>query len=295
MAGFTKLSLTLLALVAFAGNSVLCRWALAEYQMDPARFTLLRLVSGAMVLALLVFFTRRKQIAVQQLRPETQASLSWWGALWLVTYALAFAYAYVGIATGVGALVLFTAVQFSMLAISAWRGERYSVVEILGVACALSGFVYLVWPQLAAPVSVVSLLAMVLAGAAWGAYSTLGRGSPTPLLDTRIHFYRAVLLASPVLFIIEWQQQWSLPAVVLALTSGALTSAVGYAIWFKVLPHLRVTTAAVGQLSVPIIAALGGILFVNEPIESRFVIASAVILLSIFVVIKSRSNKRQTK
>lgn len=169
------------------------------------------------------------------------------------------------------------------------------MVEILGVTGALSGFVYLVWPQLTVPVSVMSLLAMLLAGAAWGAYSTVGRGSPTPLLDTKVHFYRAVLLASPTLLIIEWQHQWSLPAVVLAVTSGALTSTVGYAIWFKVLPHLRVSTAAVGQLSVPVIAAFGGIVFVNEPIETRFIIASTVILLSVFVVIKSRTNKNNTK
>ncbi|MDN7127136.1 DMT family transporter [Pseudidiomarina sp. 1APR75-33.1] len=290
---FEKFVLTLLALIAFAGNSVLCRWALAEYQLDPATFTLLRLVSGALTLAVILWLSQRRQQPAQT-RAGQQHPVSWWGALWLVCYAAAFAYAYVELATGIGALVLFSAVQFSMLLISAVRGERFSLLQILGIATALIGFCYLVWPQWSQPVSLTALMMMLLAGAAWGAYSTIGRGSRTPLADTLIHFRRASMLALPLLFWVNWQVQPAYEAVMLALMSGALTSAVGYAIWFKVLPQLQVTSAAVGQLSVPIIAAIGGIIFVGEPLEQRFVIASSVILVSIFVVTRSRINKNKT-
>lgn len=289
-----KLLLTLLALIAFAGNSVLCRWALAEYRLDPATFTLLRLISGALMLAVLVWLTQRKRSASLTPTIREQTTVSWWGALWLVIYAAAFAYAYISLATGVGALILFTAVQFSMLAISAVRGERFTAVQLLGIVTALSGFCYLVWPQWSQPVSLIPLVMMLVAGSAWGAYSTVGRGSRTPLADTMVHFRRAALLGLPLLFWVDWQAQPAPQALLLALSSGVLTSAVGYALWFKVLPQLRVTSAAVGQLSVPIIAAIGGSVFVGEALELRFVIASVVILLSIFAVTRSRVNKKET-
>ncbi|CAB0150239.1 hypothetical protein PSI9734_00795 [Pseudidiomarina piscicola] len=282
-----KLTLTFLALLAFAGNSVLCRWALVEYQMDPASFTLLRLASGAAVLIVLAGRGRAE--------PPRSQPTSWWGALWLLVYAAGFGYAYVGLATGIGALILFTAVQFTMLGLSALRGERHNLTQIVGICCALGGFGYLVLPQFSQPLSLASSVLMISAGIAWGAYSTLGRGALTPLKDTKVHFGRALILGLPLVFLIDSWQQWSVAATVLALSSGAITSAVGYAIWFKVLPQLRVTTAAVAQLSVPIIAALGGNLFVGEAISQRFTIASGIILISIFVVIKNRGNITPTK
>ncbi|WP_417689547.1 DMT family transporter [Pseudidiomarina sp.] len=281
----SKFSLTFLALCAFAGNSVLCRWALAEFAMNPAQFTLLRLVSGAGALAVIVWIAQQTGPRGAFERPK---KANWWGALWLTAYAYCFAYAYISLATGVGALILFTAVQMSMLAIGAWRGTRYGAIEIVGILLALSGFLYLVWPQFTAPFTAIAVLLMTLAGIAWGAYSTVGRGSKAPLSDTKTHFVRASLLSSPLLLMgilysnLHWQP------VLLALLSGVVTSAIGYALWFKVLPHLRVTSAAVGQLSVPLIAALGGFLFVGEALSLRFVIASAVTLGGILLVITYR-------
>ncbi|RUO62275.1 EamA family transporter [Pseudidiomarina insulisalsae] len=283
----SKAVLTLLALCAFAGNSVLCRWALAEYEMAPASFTLIRLLSGAAVL----FFLIRGQSARMRASMPLRAGLSWWGALWLAVYAYAFAFAYIELATGVGALVLFTCVQLSMLLIGAWRGMRYSAIELLGIIMALAGFGYLIAPQLATPFSGTAVLLMMIAGVAWGAYSTVGRGASTPLTDTFIHFARAALLSLPLLPLIFLSEPLSWPPLALAVASGALTSAVGYAIWFKVLPHLRVSSAAVAQLAVPVLAACGGIIFVAEPITQRFVIACGVILSGILLVILRREKK----
>ncbi|KFZ29993.1 hypothetical protein IDAT_02615 [Pseudidiomarina atlantica] len=281
---------TLLALIAFAGNSILCRWALADHAMDPVNFSLVRLLTGAITLWLLVRWQQGKSRAEQPYLARRK--LPWWGALWLLLYAYAFAFAYIELATGVGALILFTAVQLSMLLIAAWRGERFAVIELGGIALALAGFTYLVWPQFADPLSAVAVAMMLLAGSAWGAYSTVGRGSSTPLLDTQIHFQRALLLAVPSLFWGDWTASGGIYGWLLAGVSGSLTSAVGYALWFRALPLLRVSTAAVAQLSVPLIAALGGLLFVNEPITSRFILASAIILFAISLVIRSRNKQK---
>ncbi|RUO55450.1 DMT family transporter [Pseudidiomarina homiensis] len=284
-----KVLLTLLALCAFAGNSVLCRWALAEFAMEPAQFTLLRLVSGAVALAVMVFVGQQRSPRGEF---ERTRKASWWGALWLTAYAYCFAYAYVGLATGVGALILFTAVQLSMLAIGAWRGTRYGVIEIVGIVLALAGFLYLVWPQFAEPFTAFAVVLMSLAGTAWGAYSTVGRGSRAPLSDTKTHFVRASWLSSPLLVMGFVYSNLLWPPVLLAVLSGVVTSAIGYALWFKVLPHLRVSSAAVGQLSVPLIAALGGFFLVDETLSLRFFIASAVTLGGIALVISHRTQSK---
>ncbi|WP_405035419.1 DMT family transporter [Pseudidiomarina sp. CB1] len=257
--------------------------------MNPAQFTLLRLVSGAAALAVIVWVARRKR---HRRAVEQAPKANWWGAIWLSAYAYCFAYAYVGLATGVGALILFTAVQMSMLAIGAWRGTRYGVIEIVGIVLALAGFLYLVWPQFVEPFTAFAVVLMSLAGAAWGAYSTVGRGSRAPLNETKTHFVRASLLSSPLLLMgfmysnVLWQ-----PAL-LAVLSGVLTSAIGYALWFKVLPHLRVSTAAVGQLTVPLIAGVGGFIFVGETLSLRFFIASAATLGGIALVISHRTQSK---
>lgn len=292
MNAVNKIVFTLLALCAFAGNSVLCRWALAEFAMNPAQFTLLRLISGAVALSVIVSVARQRSTAE---KPEVVRKSSWWGALWLAVYAYCFAYAYVGLATGVGALILFTAVQLSMLAIGAWRGTRYSAVEVVGIVLALAGFLYLVWPQFAAPLTALAVMLMTLAGTAWGAYSSLGRGSQAPLNDTKTHFVRASLLSSPLLLLIVQEIHFVWQPVLLALLSGVVTSAVGYAIWFRVLPYLRVSSAAVGQLSVPLIAAFGGYVFVDELLSLRFIISSAVTLGGILLVITYRSSITEQK
>lgn len=284
------ISFTLLALMAFAGNSILCRWALADYAMDPVNFSLVRLLTGAMTLWLLVRWQQRKSRSEQ---PHViRRKLPWWGALWLLLYAYAFAFAYIELATGVGALVLFTAVQLSMLLIAAWRGERFSSIELGGIVLALAGFTYLVWPQFGDPLSAVAVAMMLLAGSAWGAYSTVGRGSNTPLVDTQVHFQRALVLALPSLIWVDWSGAGGVAGWLLAGISGSLTSAVGYALWFRALPRLRVSTAAVAQLSVPLLAALGGLVLVSEPITPRFSIASAIILFAISLVIRSRNKQK---
>lgn len=278
--------LFLIALLAFAGNSIIARYALLDNSIDPASFIWLRIVSGAIALWLLLAILNR---SASPKRPHIRQG-SWWGALTLSIYAIAFSFAYVVLETGFGALVLFAAVQLSMFGINLAQGATVRVQEWLGSGIAFAGLAYLVAPSLQLPESWLSVILMIVAGAAWGLYSIHGRGSATPLIDTTYNFRRAIILVSIVLL-------WFLPdlhltskGVALALLSGAVTSGLGYAVWYLVLPHLQVSTAAIGQLSVPLIATAGGIIVAGESITSRFVLAALFIIGGILMnVLKFRT------
>lgn len=274
-----------MALVAFAGNSILNRYALLEPAIDPASFLVIRIVSGAVMLVLLVWL--RSFFHRPQKQPYSKGS--WWGALTLSWYAIAFSYAYVELQTGFGALVLFTAVQLSMLAITLYQGTRLSRREWLGVVIAFAGFVYLLVPSMQLPSSLLAAMLMAGAGVAWGFYSVHGRGRGFPLANTAFNFVRAI----PFVLIAFWWQAPELivstDGVMLAMVSGAITSGVGYAIWYLVLPQITVTTAAIGQLLVPLIAALGGVLFAHEVLTMHLLIAAVAIIGGILVVVLKRT------
>lgn len=259
--------LTALALVAFAANSILCRLALRDDGMDPLGFTLLRLVSGAAMLALLVRWRRRS-------RPMAG---DWGSALALVAYALGFSLAYVQLTAGTGALLLFGAVQLTMVACGLVAGERWRPVQVAGAALAFAGLGWLLLPGLAAPPPGAAVL-MLLAGVAWGLYSWRGRGVLDPLRATAGNFYRAAPLA--VLPCLAYAPMMRADAVgaACALLSGAIASGLGYAVWYAALPGLGAKTAANAQLSVPVIAALGGVLVLGEPIGWRWAAAALAVL-----------------
>lgn len=278
---------TLAALVAFAANSILCRLALQDHSIDAASFSAIRLSSGAAVLLLLVLLRK-------QGKSSTRSQLNvgnWPAAVALFTYAAAFSFSYLQLTTGTGALILFGTVQVTLILLSLVKGHRIGALEWTGLVIAFAGLVYLVWPGASAP-SLVGFVLMLVAGMAWGIYTWLGRGSATPLLDTAGNFTRTlpmvvVLLAGAVL----WQPdslQPSSKGVILAILSGALASGMGYALWYRVLPRLSATEAAVLQLSVPILAALGGLVFVDETISLRLMIAAALVLSGIGCVIYGR-------
>jgi drug/metabolite transporter (DMT)-like permease len=270
---------TVCALVAFAANSVLCRFALGTGGIDAAGFTSVRLVSGAVVL-FLIFRLRTNQL------PKS-AKGSWLAGLMLFLYAITFSYAYIDLDTGTGALILFGAVQISMICLSIIQGNRLIIVEWFGMAIACMGLVYLVLPGVSAP-SALGFLLMTTAGIAWGVYTLKGRGSENPLADTAYNFLRTLPLVMILVIITFRDFHFTAHGVTLAIVSGGITSGVGYTLWYIALRNLTATQAAVAQLSVPLIAALGGIIFMAESITIRLSISSIIILGGIFLVVMGR-------
>jgi drug/metabolite transporter (DMT)-like permease len=263
--------LVALALLGFAGNSLLCRLALRDGAIDAASFTALRLVSGALALALLAAWRRRGRVDAAPARGD------WISALALFAYAAAFSYAYLGLSAATGALLLFGAVQLTMLGRGFAIGERLAPRAWLGLALAIAGLLVLLLPGLAAPSPLHAAL-MLGAGVAWGVYSLRGRGSRDPLPTTAGNFLRTLPLAL-LLAVVGWRTAHvELRGLVAALASGALASGVGYALWYAALPALRASTAGIVQLSVPVLAALGGIVLLGEALGWRFGLAAALTL-----------------
>ena len=270
------LLLTALAMAAFAGNSLLCRLALKETGIDAASFTAIRLVSGALVLWAVARGTRGAQAGQG----------NWLSALALFAYAACFSFAYVSLPTGTGALLLFGAVQALMIGYGIWSGERLRPAQLAGLALAFGGLAGLLLPGVSAPPLAGSLL-MLLAGMSWGIYSLRGKGAGDPTRVTAGNFLRAAPMALGLGLVMLLLRGASLDAAGfwLAVASGALTSGLGYAVWYAVLPALKATSAASVQLSVPVLAALGGIAFLGEPLTLRLVLASSAILGGIALVV----------
>lgn len=274
------LTLTSLAMIAFAGNSLLCRLALKHTSIDAASFTTIRLLSGAVMLWLVVRLRRGKPAG----------SGNWLSAFALFAYAAAFSFAYVSLSAATGALLLFGAVQATMISYGIWSGERFVRAQLVGLTLAFGGIVGLLLPGLAAPPLSGSLL-MLSAGIAWGIYSLRGKGAGDPTKVTAGNFLRAVPIAAALSTVMFFSRGLSLDAGVwYAVASGALASGVGYAIWYTALLALKATHAATVQLSVPVIAALGGIIFLGEPITLRYVLASVAILGGIALVILEKQK-----
>lgn len=267
-------ALTAAAMIAFAANSVLCRLALRDTAIDPASFTSLRLLSGAVTLWLLTRLSSGR----------TSLAGSWRSAAALFAYAAAFSFAYVSLPAGTGALLLFGAVQATMI-IGGWLGgERLALPQACGLAVAFSGLVILVLPGISAPPWQGALL-MLAAGVAWGLYSLRGRGVENPTAVTAGNFLRAVPMAIALSMLFMTAARFDERGAVYALLSGALASGLGYAVWYTALRGLRATGAATVQLSVPVIAALGGIAFLGETVTLRLFIAAIAILGGIALVL----------
>lgn len=270
-------ALTALALVAFAGNSLLCRLALKHTGIDAASFTTIRLLSGALVLWLLM----------RRLGGPSAGRGNWPSAMALFAYAAAFSFAYVSLPTATGALLLFGAVQATMIGYGLWTGERLYPAQLAGLGLALAGLLGLLLPGLSAPPLAGSLL-MLGAGLAWGVYSLRGKGALHPTQVTAGNFLRAAPLAvvlSVMGFVFQGTASVDKAGLGYAVASGALTSGLGYAVWYTALPALKATTAATVQLSVPVLAALGGIVFLGEAVTLRLALASAAILGGIALVV----------
>lgn len=272
-------TLTSVAMVAFAANSLLARQALGQQEMDAAGFTTVRLLSGAITLAAIMFWRNRTKVVAEG---------DWLGALYLFAYAACFSFAYLSLAAGTGALILFGAVQLTMIGVGLSQGERLPALAWLGIALAGAGLAYLMSPGVSAP-SIEGALLMTLSGIAWGMYSLHGRLAKDPVAATAGNFIRAVpfVLVLMLLLYTEWQA--STKGWMLAISSGVLASGMGYVVWYAALKYLTPARAAAIQLSVPVIASFGGILFLAEPLTARLSLASVVILGGIALVITSKT------
>ncbi|MBF2046992.1 MAG: DMT family transporter [Elainella sp. C42_A2020_010] len=277
------LCLTTLAMVAFAGNSLLCRIALKHTDIDATSFTAIRLIAGALMLGLIIHL-RGGRIS---------KGGSWSSALALFTYAACFSIAYISLSAGVGALLLFGAVQITMIGYGLWVGERLRGMQVMGLLIALAGLVGLLLPGLSTPPLQGAVL-MLVAGTAWGIYSLLGKGVANPIQSTGGNFLRAVPFAIILSLIFRPAISFDCAGVLYAICSGAIASGVGYAIWYHALPKLKATQAAIVQLSVPIIAAVGAILVLNEAMTLRLGLASVAVLGGIALVIwQQRSSRKE--
>lgn len=271
--------LTLVAMLAFAANSLLCRMALGQELIDAATFTSVRVIAGAIVLALIV---------LPRWRAGNRTETNWRSAVMLFAYMAFFSFAYLSLSAGTGALILFGAVQLTMFVVALRGGEPFPLLSWVGLALALTGLVYLVSPGITAPDPLGASL-MAVAGVAWGFYSLLGKDVADPLEATANNFIYSVPLVVVVSLFFMGDFHASLSGLVMAAASGAITSGLGYVIWYAALRGLTATRAATVQLSVPAIAAFGGVLLLSEDITLRLVVASVATLGGVWIVLMQRT------
>ena len=274
--------LTVIAMLAFASNSLLNRLALGQETIDAASYTTIRLTSGAVMLFVIAYLQRENG------KPFLRGS--WISAAFLFLYAIAYSFAFLSLTTGTGALILFGNVQMTMMIVAVRSGERPHILEWIGLFLALSGLVYLIFPGLTAPSPLGSAL-MAVAGISWGFYSIRGRGSQNPLASTAGNFIYAVPMVLIVLLISFKNISISSSGVIYAVLSGALASGLGYVIWYAALRGLTTTRAATVQLSVPVIAAWSGVALLSENVSTRLLIAGVLILGGIALAVSSRVKK----
>lgn len=273
--------LAVVALLCFAANSVLARFALRAGAIDPGSFTAIRLAAGAVFLAILA--RPAKPIVGREFR------FSLIGGFLLFLYAAPFSFAYVQLTTGTGALILFGAVQLTMIGAGIFSGERPKLFEWIGLVVAIGGLIALTLPGISAPPPLAAVL-MALAGIAWGGYSLRGRRSSTPLLDTAASFALAtpIGVALALLALVARPATLTTEGVLYAAVSGALASGAGYAAWYAVLPRLTATRAGTIQLAVPVLTAVAGAILLNEHLSVRLILSALAILGGIALSISAR-------
>ncbi len=276
--------LTAITMLAFAANSLLCRLALAEGLIDAGSFTLVRLISGAITLIALLVVRGQWKTDLPTSRFRFFAGVALFG------YAALFSFAYLQLATGTGALLLFGAVQLTLLAIYWWQGERFQFLEIIGIGLSIVGFVWLMLPSATRP-DISSALLMLISGVCWAAFTALGKQAPSPSSGITWGFIAASIIGILLSPLMLSSIHLSLSGILLAITSGAIASGLGYTLWYQVMRKLSLLQAAVSQLSVPAIALLLGTVVLHEPLSLHTLLTSGIILGGIALVFLSRSKK----
>lgn len=267
--GMRLLFLTVIVMIAFASNSVLGRVGVFTYGMDPFAFATVRVAAGAAMLAFLVLWQRRA-IPLAQGR-------SYAGSVSLAIYMVGFSWAYLQLDAGLGALILFGVMQVAMFGFAVWRGDDVPLLRWIGAAVALTGLTILLWPGGSAPVHGPSAVAMALAGLGWAAYTLIGQKATDPSAASSANFVLCLPVVA-VVWVLAGLSGVTLGGVIAAVISGAITSGLGYALWYRVVPQLSTTVAAVAQLSVPVIAVAAGVALLGEPLTSRLIIAGLLVL-----------------
>lgn len=301
---------TTVALIAFAANSLFCRMALADDYIDAWSFTIVRLVSAAGCLGIIMMLhASHLQRQVRKMNDTSNGTLlvlsdkgSWLSSFTLVIYALCFSIAYVELDTGTGALILFSAVQLTMIGWGIYKKEQLSVLQWTAFIVAVAGFIYLMLPSAAIPSPLAAIL-MTISGIAWGIYSIRGKTCVSPLRATGFNFIRS-LIAVPILLLVSLYyldnmglatvnlNNVTTKGILLAGASGAIASGIGYSIWYTAMPLLKNTQAAIVQLCVPILAAILGVVFLSEQLSLPFVVASTVILGAVLTFTLSKKTSK---
>ncbi|CAH6967212.1 Permease of the drug/metabolite transporter (DMT) superfamily [Vibrio chagasii] len=298
---------TLITLVAFAANSVLCRWALMDQTIDPLSFSVIRILSGAFTLLILLSIATQNSNNTAKLSPTSlfsklKSQFSLVSVVSLIVYMFGFSFAYLELGAGLGALVLFVAVQFTMIAAHLISGNKMSLIEWAGCLLSVSGLVYLLMPTSSTSSTsspdLVSIALMSIAGIGWGIYTLAGKRSSNALLSTTANFGFCSLIV--LVFISPWlvvpnsalDISMSEQGFIYAVLSGSVASGVGYSLWYYVVKKLNTVVASIAQLSVPVIATLGGVLLLSEPVTMQFVISSTIILVGISLVLVAPKLKQ---
>ena len=274
-------------MLAFSGNAILTRAALANYNMDPELVLLLRVSAGAITLLLICYLRRHSLKIFSNLHLKTAAALS--------LYLVGFSYAFTALETGIGVLIQFGTVQLVMFASSFFSGQKVPKNKSIGAIIAFTGLIYLLWPSGDFTLNLKSSLLMAIAGMAWGIYSVLGKNAASAISATTASF----LISTPICLIFvsllpsNSDFSWSSTGAILAIFSGSITSGIGYSLWYNVLPKIPSTNAAVSQLSVPLIAAAGGVIFMQELITLKFIISCVLVLGGIAITIGASSSKEK--
>ncbi|MEZ9910592.1 DMT family transporter [Vibrio sp. 10N.261.51.A3] len=298
------LMVTFITLVAFAAKSVLCRWALMDQTIDPLSFSIVRILSGALTLLILLTLSSQSK-SKRELTNNTSAyaklksQFQLTSILSLLVYMFGFSFAYLELGAGLGALVLFVAVQFTMIAAHLLSGNRMSLIEWGGCLLSVAGLVYLLMPTESTQVpDLVSIILMSLAGVGWGIYTLAGKKSSNALQSTTANFgfsSLVILVALSLLVLIPnalTQVSITEKGLIYAIISGSVASGIGYSLWYYVVKKLNTVVASIAQLSVPVIATLGGVLLLSEPVTMQFIVSSTVILLGISLVLVAPKLKK---
>lgn len=277
------LTFTILSLLFLALNSILCKVALVNNYIDAYSFTFYRLFFGALTLVFLLYYKNKKF--------TISLTTNWITSFMLFLYAICFSYSYIILDAGFGTLLLFGVVQVIMLVSSIFYKEKINLQKILGMIIAFIGLAYLLYPKASFELSYFHVFLMILSGIAWAFYSILGKKSTNALFNTMDNFVKATFFAIIFYFIFNLNDLYfSLNGILLAFISGSLTSAIGYVIWYKVLPQIQIITASVIQLSVPLISIILSVVFLNELLTIDLLVSTFIISLGILITIFSRAK-----
>ena len=280
---FRFISLVFISLLFISANSILCRMAISTQNIDAFSFTILRIFSGAILLLIIYFYKNRTL--------NFDMKKNWLSSFMLFLYAICFSYSYVNMFAGIGTLILFAVVQLSMILIAIFYKESFSINKILGIIVAFAGLVYLLYPKEDFSISFFHAFLMIISGIAWAIYTVIGKSSTNTLLNTTDNFFKASIFV--VLFTIFFIDSLKLDfyTSILAISSGAITSALGYLIWYEILPKMQIITASVLQLIVPVLAIFLSVIILDEVLSFELLISTFVILFGIFIALFRKKSK----